>query len=141
MFSRGIEIDQWYEMGQSKASDIFLSLKKAGSKAPTFTDLAELVSQIRPPGTVSQATLAKISRIFDYYSDEDISDNDEMDFRERGVMSDQELMPESDLMSGTEELGYEVCQQLSLAYSQILSFLKITLSGKLGCFAYFLFIK
>ena len=32
-----------------------------------------------------------------------------MDFRERGVMSDQELMPESDLMSGTEELGYEVC--------------------------------
>ena len=106
---RGTEIDQWHEMRQSIASDIFLSLQKAGSKAPTFTDLAELVSQIRPPGTVSQATLAKISRVFDYYSDEDISDNDEMDFRERGVMSDQELMPESDLMSGTEELGYEVC--------------------------------
>lgn len=35
-------------------------------------------------------------------------DGDEVDMFARGTLSDQDLMPESDFMSGTEELGYEV---------------------------------
>jgi len=80
-----------------------------GTTAPSFTDLAELVSQIKAPGTISRDTVKKISRMFESYSDEDFSDNDEVDYVDRGTVSDQELgMPhDNEFMSGTEELGYE----------------------------------
>lgn len=76
-----------------------------GNIAPSFTDLAELVSRIKAPVSISRQSLK--SRFFDYQSDDDVSDVDDVDFYERGTVSDQELMPESDLLSGIEEPGYE----------------------------------
>lgn len=64
------------------------------------------MSRIKAPVSISRQSLK--SRFFDYQSDDDVSDVDDVDFYERGTVSDQELMPESDLLSGIEEPGYEV---------------------------------
>ena len=56
--------------------------------------------------------LTRPSRLFDYYSDEDDEedgyDNEDGVYYSRGTVSDHEIMPESDFLSGNEEQGYEV---------------------------------
>uniref|UniRef100_T2MAW3 lysophospholipase n=1 Tax=Hydra vulgaris TaxID=6087 RepID=T2MAW3_HYDVU len=69
------------------------------STAPSFTDLAELVSRIKPAATIS-------TKIFDYYSEDDEDDEfNKMEY-ERATASDQECFTES-YLSAPEEIGYE----------------------------------
>lgn len=58
--------------------------------------------------SVPSHILDKRARLFDYHSDDDYSDVDEIDFVDRGgTVSDQDL-PDPEYLSGMEEGGYEV---------------------------------
>ena len=76
--------------------------------SPTFTDLTELVAAIKPPSVPSHI-LDQRARLFDYHSDDDYSDVDEIDFDggRGGTVSDQEIA-DNEYLSGLEEGGYEV---------------------------------
>lgn len=67
--------------------------------------MTELVAVIKTP-SVPPHILDQRARLFDYQSDDDDSDGDEVDFDDRGgTVSDQEIMPDNEYI---EEGGYEV---------------------------------
>ena len=88
----------------------FVYVIQSSKTAPSFTDLTELVAVVKTPN-VPQSVLEKRARLFEYRSEGEDSDQDEVDYysgQRGGTLSDQEIARDSEYLSGLEEGGYEV---------------------------------